>query len=35
MNVATKYFGIKVGNDIFYYTFAEKLTRQINLVFTY
>lgn len=34
MNKTTKYFGIIVGNDRFYYTFAEKLESKTNLVFT-
>ena len=34
MNKTMKYFGIIVGNDRFYYTFAENLESKTNLVFT-
>ena len=34
MNKIMKYFGIIVGNDRFYYTFAENLESKTNLVFT-
>ena len=34
MSKIMKYFGIIVGNDRFYYTFAENLESKTNLVFT-
>ena len=33
MSKIMKYFGIIVGNDRFYYTFAEKIENETNLVF--